>query len=476
MRHDQVSTERCEAGDLAALNAVAEAIAGSLRLRAVLDALGRVLADRLGISGGAAYLRSGPNGRLTARANWGVPAGVLAAVGARLQAGWDDPAGTDDEPRPADIVKGGIGPFLTLSVEHADQPWQCCVCIPFWGGAGSPGVLVLFGLAPAGDEAARTVALELLGRLVGAAVRNARLHARVRADRRRLADVSRRLIGAQEEERRRIARELHEEIAQTLAAAQINEMLAVDGSGGLDVECPRAKNIGVLSRTIEQIRDLTHDLRPMTLDRSDAEAIAESYLADGGSVEGLYADVFMPAMDHSGRQWQLGRITVAHEHYISEVTRDLVGRYGPRMYAGVPVRGPVAVLGCVPGERHSIGLMMIGDVFRAGGLVVHALGEGAPSEAIAEFVAEVGADLIGLSCALDIRLPDLADLIPLVRHARPGIGVAVGGLAIRCGGESLGRRLGADYHAADVREASDRIPGWITSLARSRDGSPKFPH
>ncbi len=210
------------------------------------------------------------------------------------------------------------------------------------------------------------------------------------------------------------------------------------------------------------------------LNRGHAEAIVERYLADGGSVEGLYADVLMPAMDYSGRQWQLGRISVAHEHYISEVTRDLVGRYGPRMYADVPVRGLVAVLGCVPGERHTIGLMMIADVFRAGGLAVHALGEGLPSEAIAEFVAEDGADLIGLSCALDIRLPDLADLIPLVRHARPGIGVAVGGLAIRSGGESMGRRLGADYDAADVREARHRMPDWIASLARSPRVSPEF--
>ena len=135
------------------------------------------------------------------------------------------------------------------------------------------------------------------------------------------------------------------------------------------------------------------------LNRRDAEAVVDRYLADGGDIEGLYTDVLMPAMDHVGRQWQLGRISVAHEHYISEVTRELVRRYGPRMYADVPARGPVAVLCCVPGERHSIGLMMIGDVLRAGGLVVHDLGEGLPAGAIAEFVAEVGADLVGLSCA-----------------------------------------------------------------------------
>jgi hypothetical protein len=162
MRHDQVSTYSREAGDLAALNAVAKAITGSLRLTAVLDALGRVLVDRLGIAGGAAFLQSGPDGQPTARANWGVPAGVLAAIEARLQAGWSEPAATDG-PRPADIITGGIGPFLTLSVEHPEPSWQSCLCIPFSGGAEFTGVLVLFGLAPPRDEAARTDALELLG-------------------------------------------------------------------------------------------------------------------------------------------------------------------------------------------------------------------------------------------------------------------------------------------------------------------------
>jgi signal transduction histidine kinase len=82
------------------------------------------------------------------------------------------------------------------------------------------------------------------------------------------------VIRTQEEERRRIARELHEEIAQTLAAAQITEMLAVDGSGG-----PDAKNLGLLRRTIDQIRDLTLDLRPATLDDFGIVEAIRSHLA-----------------------------------------------------------------------------------------------------------------------------------------------------------------------------------------------------
>ena len=286
MSDSSVNTGRLEAGELAALNAVAEAIAGPLSLTAVLAATGRVLVDRLGVAGGAAFLPPGPEGVLALRASWGVPVGVLAAIEARFEAGWGDVAPIDGL-RPADISPGGVGPFMKLSFEDSDSPWRSCLCIPLWSGAGSPGVLVLFGLAPPADEAARTAALELLGRLVGAAVRNSRLHERVRRDRRRLAALARRLIQVQEEERRRIARELHEEIAQALAAARINEMLGVDRPGGLDAASRSAENVGVLERALEQVRALSHDLRPATLDDLGIVAALRSHFAAVSEKTGL---------------------------------------------------------------------------------------------------------------------------------------------------------------------------------------------
>ena len=65
-------------------------------------------------------------------------------------------------------------------------------------------------------------------------------------------------------------------------------------------------------------------------------------------MEGLYVDVLMPAMVHTGREWEADRISVAHEHYISEVTRDLIRQYGPRLYADLDEDGPVAVATCAP--------------------------------------------------------------------------------------------------------------------------------
>ena len=196
----------------------------------------------------------------------------------------------------------------------------------------------------------------------------------------------------------------------------------------------------------------------LRLDRKGAVDLVKGYLAEheDEDVEGLYVDVLMPAMVHTGREWEADRISVAHEHYISEVTRDLIRQLGPRLWADSDA-GPVAVATCAPGERHALGLMMVCDILRAGGLRVLTLGEGLPAEAICEFLADTGADLLFLSCGLDLHLPEAGDLIAMARASRPGLVVVAGGAAFG-GNPGLAEALGADHFAADAREVRALIP------------------
>jgi PAS domain S-box-containing protein len=98
------------------------------------------------------------------------------------------------------------------------------------------------------------------------AIKQAELFDEVRTGRERLQDLSRRLLWAQEEERRRIAGELHDEIGQALTALKLNlraisPSLAAPGPiGRLD------DSIALVDRTIEQVRGLSLDLRPPLLD------------------------------------------------------------------------------------------------------------------------------------------------------------------------------------------------------------------
>ena len=82
---------------------------------------------------------------------------------------------------------------------------------------------------------------------------------------RQLRILSRQLFHMQEEERRHLARELHDEIGQTLTAAKINlKIIAPDVpakiSGRLE------DSIQLLDRLLRQVRQLSLDLRPPLLD------------------------------------------------------------------------------------------------------------------------------------------------------------------------------------------------------------------
>jgi PAS domain S-box-containing protein len=82
---------------------------------------------------------------------------------------------------------------------------------------------------------------------------------------RQLRILSRQLFHIQEEERRHLARELHDEIGQTLTAAKINlKIIAPDVpakvTGRLD------DSIELLDRLLRQVRQLSLDLRPPLLD------------------------------------------------------------------------------------------------------------------------------------------------------------------------------------------------------------------
>jgi PAS domain S-box-containing protein len=92
---------------------------------------------------------------------------------------------------------------------------------------------------------------------------------RAREARQRYAErssmLSRRVVDVQEQERRHLARELHDEIGQTLTAIGLN-LQAVKGLCDLPAQPYLDDCIGVVDRAIQQVRNLSLDLRPSMLD------------------------------------------------------------------------------------------------------------------------------------------------------------------------------------------------------------------
>jgi two-component system sensor histidine kinase UhpB len=78
--------------------------------------------------------------------------------------------------------------------------------------------------------------------------------------------LSRQLLSAQETERRRIARELHDEIGQSLTAAMISVQMMQHRPAAADLATDLAEAAAVLDMTLQQVRAMSLELRPAMLD------------------------------------------------------------------------------------------------------------------------------------------------------------------------------------------------------------------
>ena len=144
------------------------------------------------------------------------------------------------------------------------------------------GALVIVGdegdpFTALGEEFLRT-----LGRQVGAALENADLTTRLAARTQQLERLSVRMVRQHEEERRRIALELHDETAQAFAAVKLH--LGVLRESVEPALAPRMDRVLELVDTgMRSIRSVTRDLRPPLLDELGLVPALRGY-AEGQSV------------------------------------------------------------------------------------------------------------------------------------------------------------------------------------------------
>ncbi len=107
----------------------------------------------------------------------------------------------------------------------------------------------------------------------------------------RLRRLTRRLEDAREDERKHIARELHDEMGQALTAAKINLQIMASSPVSGDLADRIADTVGLVDRMIRHVRTLSLDLRPPLLDEFGLDAALRSYLEAQAQRTGLGIDV-----------------------------------------------------------------------------------------------------------------------------------------------------------------------------------------
>jgi PAS domain S-box-containing protein len=121
-----------------------------------------------------------------------------------------------------------------------------------------------------------------LGNLLGNAIENAKLMETIQQHQNELQQLTKKLFETQEEERRRIARELHDEAGQSLTAVKLGldrlEQKAPAGNSGLQNDLKDIRKM--LMRTSSEIRHLSYRLHPTLLSDLGLEPALKLYFKE----------------------------------------------------------------------------------------------------------------------------------------------------------------------------------------------------
>jgi PAS domain S-box-containing protein len=114
-------------------------------------------------------------------------------------------------------------------------------------------------------------------------------------------NYSRRVIEAQEAERRRISRELHDQVGQILTAVKMNLHALQQTCTEAEILMSIDDNLKVIDEAVDQVRDLSVDLRPLLLDDFGLVVALRWYLERQTRNTGVPAKFVSGSLDEDDR-------------------------------------------------------------------------------------------------------------------------------------------------------------------------------
>jgi DNA-binding transcriptional MerR regulator len=157
-------------------------------------------------------------------------------------------------------------------------------------------------------------------------------------------------------------------------------------------------------------------------DEPAAHAVLDRLLSDFTLATTL-RDVVLPYLRQLGERWERGEITIAQEHFASNVIRGRLAGLARGWGGG---RGPIAILACPPDEQHDLPLMMFGIVLNRSGWRVEYLGANTPVEEVVQAAERSRPGLVVMTATTTERFtpifPELARLAATAPLALAGAG------------------------------------------------------
>jgi len=295
--------------DLEALNVVASTANRSQDAKVVMQV---ALDEVLGLSGADAAwvsLLDEENDRLSLAAERGLSGALLSAAGSMDSSGCPCMA-TSFVPGQEREVRVDCRSLLALFPATRDR--SPAVCVPLRSQGRPMGALqVVYPPGSRVEDRERQLLLAI-GDQVGVALENARLLTELRRKEAVRGQLLEKVMTAQEDERKRIARELHDETSQALASLAVT-LRSIEGYPLTDEQRDRLAQVQTMATAaLRGIHDLAFQLRPSVLDEAGLAPAIERYLRGFTERYGVPVDTQVVGMRHrlpSAIETALYRIT-----------------------------------------------------------------------------------------------------------------------------------------------------------------------
>ena len=277
--------------ELSALNIVAQTVSGPLSLS---EALERALEQVLGVvdseAGWICLLEEEEDG--ACRAFAGMRALCRPQVGGEPRpCRWECGCRRAIDTGQPMLIHPLATDCLLLDVEmEGCWPTVCHVAVPLLVKARAVGLLNVVCQDGTCLEPADLDLLGAVGQQLGVAIENTRLWEEVRRKEALRGELLKKVITAQEEERRRIARELHDETGQALTSLMVG-LRVLEGAACLEEVWDTTDKLRTMAaQTLDNLHSLALELRPSVLDDSGLVAALRRYVKDYATGFALDAD------------------------------------------------------------------------------------------------------------------------------------------------------------------------------------------
>jgi len=275
---------------LAALNAVITTVSQSLDLRGILEAVLVKILSLTGIDAGVIHQLDKKSGRLDIKVYRGLASGSVPAVTKMGQEGiW----GQVVESGQSVAINREPDVFKAAGIEGDKGEFRAGMILPLKSENRVLGTLALASYQPDRFQPELARLLQSMSDAIGIGMANAAAAQNLREMNFLREQLLEKLISAQEEERKRIARELHDEASQSLAALVLHlEDIADNLPAKYLAEKRRLNDLKERAvQTLSGIRNLALELRPSVLDHLGLSRAIEWYVKDYLGKRGLEASV-----------------------------------------------------------------------------------------------------------------------------------------------------------------------------------------